>query len=152
VITNPNPEALARIVINRVFNAPCALVFRAWTEPQHMLKWWFCKDTECRGIEADVKVGGALRIHMASAHGDHIVIGKYLEIVPNKRLHFSWEWEDYRMPHSTVTVEFEDLGQTTRLTLTHAGLPVRPNVPDHEYGWNTALDNFDQKLASHEIK
>ncbi len=152
MITNPSPEAHARLVIQRVFQAPCALVYRAWTDPKQMIQWWTCAESQCRSIEADLKIGGQYRIHMATPDGDHIAIGIYQEIVPNKRLRFSWEWEHYPMPHSTVTVEFEDLGTTTRLTLTHEGLPTRPETPDHEYGWNTALDRFGRMIANREFK
>jgi uncharacterized protein YndB with AHSA1/START domain len=151
MIANPTADC-ARIVLQRVFKAPCALVYRAWTEPQHMFQWWHCQDSQCRGIEADVRVGGAYRIHMVSDKGDHIAIGKYLEVVPNQRLRFSWQWENYPMPDSIVTIELEDLGTTTRLTLTHEGIPDRPETPDHKSGWTAALDRFGRKIETHEIK
>jgi uncharacterized protein YndB with AHSA1/START domain len=88
----------------------------------------------------------------AFAGGDHIAIGKYEEIVPNKRLRFTWEWEHYAMADSVVTVEFEDLGKTTRLTLTHEGLPDREDTPDHKRGWTSALDKFARLMAENKIK
>src|SRR5579871_6500760 len=42
MITNLASADNVRIVIQRVFKAPCALVYRAWTEPQHMRQWWHC--------------------------------------------------------------------------------------------------------------
>jgi uncharacterized protein YndB with AHSA1/START domain len=151
-MNNPVPSSELRVVLTRVFNAPCPLVYQAWTEPTQMLKWWGPKDIECRDIQAEVKVGGAYRIHLTSEKGDHIAIGKYLQVVPNKRLQFTWQWEHYAMPDSTVTVDFEDLGKTTRLTLTHAGLPDQEDVTDHTRGWTSLLEKFASMTESGQIK
>jgi uncharacterized protein YndB with AHSA1/START domain len=142
----------SKLTIQRIINAPCRLVFNAWTDPRQMVQWWSPEDVECRSVTADLKVGGAYRIHMLSPDGDHIAIGKYEEIVPGKRLRFTWEWEHYAMADSVVTVEFEDLGKTTRLTLTHEGLPDREDTPDHKRGWTSALNKFARLMAENKIK
>ena len=141
-----------KVTIERIINAPCRLVFNAWTDPRQMVQWWSPDGVECQSVTADLKIGGAYRIHMLSPGGDHIAIGKYEEIVPNKRLRFTWQWEHYVLPDSVVMVEFEDLGQTTRLTLTHAGLPDGKDVPDHKSGWTSALDKFARLMAENKIK
>jgi len=138
----PTPDADLRLVITRNLNAPAATVYRAWTDPQQMVKWWGPENVECRRVDLDLKVGGAYRIHMTSPKGDHIAIGKYLEIVPNQRLRLTWSWENYAMPQSVLTVEFEDLGKTTRLTLTHVGLPDREDVEQHTEGWNSLVEKL----------
>ncbi len=140
-----------RLVITRVINAPCAMVFRAWTDPKQMVQWWSPADIECRNVEADLKVGGAYRIHMVSEKGDHVAIGKYRQIIPNQRVQFTWQWESYAMPDSVVTVEFEDLGKTTRLTLTHEGLPDAEDVADHNRGWTSALEKFARLIEQNKI-
>jgi uncharacterized protein YndB with AHSA1/START domain len=141
-----------KFTIERIINAPCGLVFKAWTDPKQMVQWWSPEEVECRSVTADLKIGGAYRIHMISKGVDHIAIGQYQEIVPNKRLRFSWQWVHYPMPDSTVTVEFEDLGKTTRLTLTHGGLPDRDDVPDHKWGWNSAVAKFARLMEENKIK
>jgi uncharacterized protein YndB with AHSA1/START domain len=141
-----------KLVITRVINAPCGLVFRAWTDAKQMAQWWSPVDIECRSAAADLKIGGAYRIHMVSEKGDHIAIGKYQEIVPNRRLQFTWQWEDYTMPDSVVTVEFEDLGKTTRLTLTQEGFPDQEDADDHKKGWTTAIEKFAQLIEHGKIK
>jgi uncharacterized protein YndB with AHSA1/START domain len=147
----PSPSEL-RVVITRVLKAPCAMVWHAWTDPKQMVQWFSPQEIECRSVNADVKIGGAYRIHMFSDEGDHIAIGKYQEIVPNKRLRFSWEWENYAMPDSVVTVEFEDLGTTTRLTLTHEAVPDAEDAADHKRGWTSCLDKFVRMMEHNEIK
>jgi glutathione S-transferase len=140
------------IVVKRIVKAPCERVFQAWTEPRQLAQWFSPEDVECRSVEAEVKVGGAYRIQMASKKGDHIAIGKYKKITANKLLRFTFEWEHYAMPKSVITVEFEDLGKTTRVTLTHEGLPDDEDASDHNKGWTSALKKFARLVEQNKIK
>jgi uncharacterized protein YndB with AHSA1/START domain len=151
--SNPAENMADReIVITRIINAPCGMVYKAWTDPRQMVQWWSPQDIECKSVEADLKIGGAYRIHMVSGNDDHIATGKYRQIVPNKRLQFTWQWEHYAMPDSVVTVEFEDLGKTTRLTLIHEGLPDEEDTPDHKHGWTSAIEKFAGLMEQNKIK
>ncbi len=141
-----------QLTVQRIINAPCRLVFDAWTDPRQMVQWWSPETVKCLSVTADLKIGGAYRIHMLADEKDHVAIGKYQEIVPNKRLRFTWEWEHYAMADSVVTVEFEDLGKTTRVTLTHEGLPDRDDVPDHKSGWTSAIAKFARLMEENKIK
>ncbi len=128
------------------------MIFRAWTEPKQMSQWFCPQEVDLRGLTADVKVGGAFRIHMASQKGDHIAIGTYQEIVPNKRVRFTWSWETYAMPDSVVTVDFEDLGKTTRVTLLHEGLPDQEDADQHAHGWSSMMEKIAGLIERGEIK
>jgi len=84
------PWALDReIVIARVFDAPRALVFKMWTDPDHAMKWFGPKGFTCTLHEMNVRVGGRWRFDMKAPNGtvypNRI---EYLEIVPNERLVF----------------------------------------------------------------
>jgi uncharacterized protein YndB with AHSA1/START domain len=140
------------LVVTRIIHAPCALVFRAWTDPEHMAEWFSPADVECRGFTADVKIGGAYRVHMVSKNGDHVAIGKYMEIRPNERLQFTWEREDKAALTTMVTIDFEDLGKTTRLTLTHEGFPDQEDADDHNKGWSSMIEKFGRLLEQGKIK
>ncbi len=152
--TTPTPAAKAgvKFTVQRIIHAPCRLVYAAWTDPRQMVQWWSPEAVECRSVTADLRIGGAYRIHMVSEEGDHIAIGCYQEIIPDKRLRFTWQWEHFALPDSVVTVEFEDLGKTTQLTLTHEGLPGGEEVPDHERGWTSAIKKFAELMAENKIK
>jgi uncharacterized protein YndB with AHSA1/START domain len=150
--TDTAPDASLRLVITRTLNAPSAMVYRAWTDPKQMLKWWGPENIECKSIETDVRVGGAFRIHMDSPRGEHIASGKYLEVVPNKKLRFSWDWQHYHMPNSVLTIDLEDLGQSTRLTLTHEGLPDQEDVQEHTHGWTSLADKLVRLCDSQGLK
>ena len=78
-----------KIVSTREVNAPCALVFSAWTDARHLSSWFSPPNVECRSFDADIRVGGAYRLHMVSKNGDHIALGEYKEITPNQRLRFT---------------------------------------------------------------
>jgi uncharacterized protein YndB with AHSA1/START domain len=135
-----------KLTVTRVINAPCEKVFRAWTEPQQLAQWFSPQEVELRDFKADVKNGGAFRIHYVGKKGEFIASGNYREIIPNQRLKFSWTWGHYGMPDSVVTVDFEDLGKTTRLTLRHEGLPDQEDVDQHTHGWTSMVEKFSQLI------
>jgi uncharacterized protein YndB with AHSA1/START domain len=141
-----------KLTVSRIINAPCAMVFRAWSEPKQMAQWFGPAEVELRHLKAEVKIGGAFRVHFVSEKGDHIATGSYQEIVPNQRLKFSWSWKHYAMPDSMVTVDFEDLGQTTRLTLVHEGLPDQEDTDDHNKGWTSMIEKFARLMEQGKIK
>ena len=153
--TKNDPTTVAegfKLTVTRIINAPCAMVFRAWTEPEQLAQWFGPAEVELRDLKVEVKMGGAFRVHFVSKTGDHIATGNYREIVPNQRLKFSWSWEHYAMPDSVVTVNFEDLGQTTRLTLVHEGLPDQEDADDHTKGWTSMIEKFARLMEQGKIK
>ena len=150
---NPGSKASDfKLVVSRIINAPCALVFRAWTDPVHIANWFGPEWVECRSFDLDVRIGGAYRLHMVSANGDHIAVGEYKEIILNQRLQFTWERAAEGVPLTLVTVEFEDLGKTTRLTLTHEGFPNQADAEDHNEGWTSLIERFGRLMAEGKIK
>ena len=87
---SPNPAGLPmerELVITRVYDAPRELVFRAWTDPKHMARWWGPKHFTNRVEQMDVRPGGAWRIVMCAPDGsEYPAQGVYREIVPPERL------------------------------------------------------------------
>jgi uncharacterized protein YndB with AHSA1/START domain len=153
--TKNDPTTVAKgfkLTVARIINAPCTMVFRAWTEPEQLAQWFGPAEVELRDLKVEVKMGGAFRVHFISKTGDHIATGNYREIVPNQQLKFSWSWEHYAMPDSVVTVDFEDLGQTTRLTLVHEGLPDQEDADDHTKGWTSMIEKFTRLMEQGKIK
>jgi len=145
--------AVPAVVVTRTVQAPCDLVWRAWTEPDQLAQWFSPEAAECRGVTADVRVGGAFRIRIKCADKDENAgYGTYLEVVPHRRLRLTWQWENYAMPDSVITVEFEDLGKATRVTLTHAGLPDQEDAADHNRGWSSLADKFVRVMEQHQLK
>lgn len=75
------------ILITREFDAPAALVWRAWTTPELVRQWWHARRGEVTSIEIDLRVGGAWRYVMVTPDGMEVAFhGAYREIVPHERL------------------------------------------------------------------
>src|ERR1700741_568913 len=89
------PLSESEVVLTRVFDAPRALVFRTWTEPQHLAKWWGPRDFTNPVCELDVRVGGRIFIEMHAPDGTvYPMSGTLREIVVPERLVFSAIAED----------------------------------------------------------
>ena len=84
MVTLPTDE---QILITREFDAPRHLVFRAWTTPELVRRWWHAKRGEVTVAEIDLRVGGAWRYVMIADGGFEVGFhGEYREIVPNERI------------------------------------------------------------------
>jgi uncharacterized protein YndB with AHSA1/START domain len=140
------------LVITRVFDAPRRLVFKAWTEPEHMMRWRGPKGFTVSVLGHELRPGGAYRIHMRSPEGtDHWLRGVYREIVEPERLTFTWAWEDEhgKPRHETlVTVTFAELDGKTRLTLHQAVFESVTACDAHRASWSSSLERLADFLAS----
>jgi uncharacterized protein YndB with AHSA1/START domain len=161
---NPAGESAEReLVITRVFDAPRGLVWKAWTEPESLTRWWGPKDFTAPFCKIDLRVGGRYLNCMRSPEGkDYWSTGVYREIVPLERIVCtdSFADEDGNVVPAThygmsadfplemrVTVTFEDHEGGTRLILKHAGLPSGEDFDDCRAGWNESLDKLAEALA-----
>ncbi len=157
--SNPMNEAADRALeITRIFDAPRALVFKAWSAPEHLKRWWGPTGFTVLSCEMDFRVGGAWRLSMQSPQG--VVdrqLGEFREIVEPERIVFTYAFEDFpqrqtsgrwskesgQPGHQTiVTVNFEDLGAKTRLTIRQAIFESAGVRDEHIRGWGEALDRF----------
>jgi uncharacterized protein YndB with AHSA1/START domain len=83
-VTLPTDE---QILITREFDAPKHLVYKAWTAPELVTRWWNAKRGEVTTCEIDLRVGGAWRSVMVTPDGTEVGFhGEYREIVPNERI------------------------------------------------------------------
>ena len=136
--------------LSRSFAAPRDRVFRAFTAPTQLVKWWGPKGFTTPGCTLDVRAGGAWQTVMRSPEGkDHIVSGVYREIIPPERLVFTWAWqEDGGRGHETlVTIELFETPGGTRLELTHEGFESEDSLGRHRHGWAGCFDCLEEALA-----
>jgi uncharacterized protein YndB with AHSA1/START domain len=115
-------EILAQreIVITRQIDAPRTLVYRAFTDPAHLVRWFGPEGFTSRGAEVDLTIGGVWRIVMVGPDGaEYPVKGTYMDIVPNERLVYLDEWvADFQPTKSMVVhLDFTEQDGGTRLTL-----------------------------------
>lgn len=137
-------------IITRVFDAPRALVFEAWSKPEHLERWCGPRGFTIPSGEMNFRPGGAWRSCLRSAEGvDHWVGGVYREIVPPERIVFTHAWEDEagKPGHETVvTLIFTQFGAKTKLTLHQAGFTSTASRDGHEGGWSETLDRLGNYL------
>ena len=140
------------LVITRVFDAPPSLVFKVWTQPEHLARWWGRRGFTILSYEADVRAGGAFRFGMRSPEGsEHWAHGVYREVVPPDRLVFTTAWEDAdgTPKHETlVTLTFAEQDGKTRLTLHQALFESTTSRDLHEGGWSSTLELLAEYLAT----
>jgi uncharacterized protein YndB with AHSA1/START domain len=148
----PVAESSERVlVITRTFNAPRNLVFKAWTQPEHLARWFGPKDFTLPFCEMDFRLGGAYKLCMRSPEGvDHWLWGIYREIVEPERIVFTWDREDTEgnpRSNTVVTVTFEEFGGKTKFTLHQALFKTMEDRDEHQGGWTECLDRLSNYLT-----
>ena len=141
------------IVIERVFDAPRELVWKAWTDPEHVAKWWGPDGMTTRVDELDLRPGGKWRYVMLGPDGsEYPQSGIFREIVVPEMIVTSAVFEMGSNPPQKVvlTYRFEDLGDKTKVTLVHSadevyGEQERIGVIA---GWDSNFDSLGDHLAT----
>jgi uncharacterized protein YndB with AHSA1/START domain len=151
--TSAAAETMDReLLITRIFDAPRALVFKAWTEPDRAARWWGPQGFVTVYCNMDVRPGGAFRVCMRSPEGtEHWKQGVYREVVEPERLVFTFAWEDPegKPRHETVvTVAFAEHGTKTKLTLHHGVFETVMARDAHQSGWTSTLECLADYLAN----
>ena len=138
------------LVIERVFKAPPERVFKAWTDPAFLVKWWGPEGFTTPECRMDVRPGGAWRTRMVGPDGDHTVAGVYREIAPPRRLVFTWGWEiDGGRGHETVVdLTFEATPEGTRMRLVQRVFQSVEQRDMHDMGWNSSFNDLNRVLAA----
>ncbi len=151
IITKPAPDELR---ITRVFQAPREIVFKAWTTPAMLEKWFGCSAFTTTFAEADVRVGGEWRVGMRSPEGDnYLAFGVYKAIRPVEHLALTHQWS--RMTanvnpanHETlVTVDLFKEGNGTRMEFRQTGLATEASRDSHVGGWGDSFDALAEVLG-----
>jgi len=158
----------SEFVITRVLGAPRQMVFQAWTEAEHLGRWWGPKGFSISLIKLDLRPGGLFRYSMRPPDGNEMW-GKfvYREIVPPERIVFVNAFSDpegntVRPPFApnfplevlnTLTLTEQD----SQTVLTLRGLPVNATAAEHQVfaamhdsmqqGWTGTLDQLAAELT-----
>jgi uncharacterized protein YndB with AHSA1/START domain len=105
-------------VVRRTFDAPARLVFQAWTRPELMKRWWVPRSIPMSLVscEMDVRVGGTYKLTFKmEPHPPMDFFGRYVDVVPNRRL--VWTNEEAGADASTTTVTFEEKDGVTTVVV-----------------------------------
>ena len=146
------------IVISRVFDAPRELVFKAFTDPEHLAQFWGPKGFSVPACAVDLRVGGEFRIEMRGPEGaTYPCTGIYRDIAPPERIVYAGTADDGHPcggglpPRAIVTMTFTALDGKTKLTI-HTRLA---SAADREAaikggfnaGWNDSLDRLEELVG-----
>ncbi len=152
------------VVIERTFAAPIKTVWNMWTVGEHFAQWYGPMGATIPKADIDATVGGSRLINMAmqTPNGEMQMwfTGEFTEVTPVTRLVYTDMMCDENgnptppeamgMPEGTdmttsVIVELEDLDGSTKMTMTHVGVPA--DSPGGQ-GWNMAIDKLEAALAA----
>lgn len=153
------------VELTREFDAPRELVFKAWTEPERLMKWWGPKGFTSPICRIDLRPGGTYLSCMRSPDGrDFWSKGVFREIQAPERLVMTDSFADvkgntvpatyYGMGEGwplemLITVTFDVVGRGTRVTISHSGLGTVPDTDrdNMRQGWNESLDKLATYIA-----
>ncbi len=150
--------------ITRYFDASREQVWKAWTEPEQMMKWWGPKTFTSPSCKIDLRAGGKYLFCMRASDGkDYWSSGTYREIVSERKLLFTDNFADEKgntVPASyygfkeefqqdlNVTVTLENQKNGTKMILKHAGMPAGEMSNLAILGWNESFDKLEKSLKS----
>jgi uncharacterized protein YndB with AHSA1/START domain len=152
-VTLPTDE---QILITREFDAPKELVYKAWTTPELVKRWWHANRGEVTLAEIDLRVGGTWRYVSKTPDGFEVAFhGEYRELVPNERIVSTEAYEgipdaDANATLNTLTLTEAD-GRTTLSVLVQApSKETRDAIIDSgmEAGMQDAMDLLEQVAIS----
>ena len=142
-----------QILITREFEAPKHLVYKAWTTPELVKRWWSAKRGEVTLAEIDLRVGGMWRYVMVADGGFEVGFhGEYREIVPNERIVSTEVYEGMPDAEALDTLTLTEAGGRTTMTILvqhsskeHRDAHIESGMED---GMQDALDLLEQVAVS----
>lgn len=152
------------LIITRLFNAPREQAWKAWTDPELLMKWTGPKSFTTPFYQNDLRIGGKYLLCMQSESGEKFwSTGVYKEIIPPKKLVCSDSFADengnavsaahYGMSvdfplEMEITILLEENNDKTKMTLTHSGLPQGEIKELTRVSWNESFDKLDLLFLS----
>jgi uncharacterized protein YndB with AHSA1/START domain len=142
-----------QILITREFDAPRNLVYKAWTTPELVKRWWHANRGEMTVAEIDLRVGGTWRYVMIADGGVEVGFhGEYREIIPNERLVSTEVYEGMPDAEALDTMTLTESGGRTTVTILvqhaskeHRDAHIESGMED---GMQDALDLLEQVASS----
>ena len=143
----------ASLTITRLIGAPPATVWKAWSMPEHLAKWWIPAPIECQVVKLDLRPGGGFETRMREGDGafQPHVEGCFLDIVPEARLVFTtvlregWQpIEPWLALTAIITLDAEGSGTRYTARVLHRNAADSRKHADMGFhdGWGTALDQL----------
>lgn len=140
-------DTLPSVAIVRRIKASPAKVWAAITQPDQMIQWWGPDAGPTLRADVDVRPGGRFSVVFRLLNGEeHNPTGIYQEVIPERKLVFTWDLPGER--ESLVTFLLKPIDGGTELTLLHEHLPDEAECENHEQGWSGLLDKLPLFLGA----
>ena len=146
---------MAEIVVTRIFDAPRERVWRAWTQPAEIARWWGKRGwtTPPDSVTMDVRPGGEFSLlSVSDEDGSEMRLDTtYREIVEPERLVFTHAWEDENGKpglETLVTVTFAEQGGRTTMHFHQATFENKASRDGHADGWSSSFERLAEYLAT----
>jgi uncharacterized protein YndB with AHSA1/START domain/DNA-binding transcriptional ArsR family regulator len=147
-------ENSADFIVSRIIKAPRSVVWKAWTIPEHLEKWWCPKPMTTKIVGFDLRPGGAFDLLMGDPNGGQTPItGAFLEIVPEERIVFTtaltdgWRPAPTRLPITAIISMTNDGGNTkyaTRVLVKDEEERQKLHGMNFEAGWSMGIDQLSE--------
>ncbi len=145
-------KAPASVEVKRVFQAPLARAYQAWTKPEIMNAWFHPNPEMTSVCSVDVRAGGQYEVQMHPKEGGpFIVVGQYQEVIPQEKLVFTWRWQhdegEEPNEETLVTVLFQAVdADQTEITLRHERFGSNEERDSHTSGWQETFNRLGEIL------
>jgi len=138
--------ASRELTITRIFEAPRAFVFEAFSKADHLKRWFAPDGFTVPDCEMDFRVGGTYRLCMRGFGKDHWVHGVYREIVKPERIVWTGILEN-EGTEMVTTITFEEHGGRTCLTMHQTFSKETDSTRGAREGWTQTLEHLAQYVA-----
>lgn len=144
--TTPSQQAKTGAVrLHRIIRAPPERVYKAFLDPDAMVKWLPPHGFTAKVHAMDPKVGGTHRMSFTnfSTGKSHSFGGKYLELTPYSRIRYTDAFDDPSLPgQMTTTIELRPVISGTEVSITQEGIPAQVPGEFATMGWQESLDQL----------
>jgi uncharacterized protein YndB with AHSA1/START domain len=141
-----NPDGTTTLRLTRVIKAPAERIYRCFLDADAYAKWLPPHGFSGKVHKMEPKVGGTYRMSFSTLDRKmtHFFGGRFVELVPNKRIVHTDKFEDPAMGTSemTVTIDLVPVKGGTELRIEQRGIPAGPAADGAPYGWSQSLDNL----------
>ncbi len=139
-----------KIHLTKEFPVSKKKLYKAWIEPSQLKQWWKPLDKQLTDITNDVTEGG--HVHYGFEEGDLEINGKYLEVIENEKLVYTWNWE---LPNDAVNrgeyilrINFNGDQNNSSIDITQENFKEEHAIQPHKEGWENALEDLKNYLTN----
>jgi len=138
-----------RLKFERTLHASAQTVYDALTSKDAIGKWFGPSDDFKVVVHTwDCRVGGSYKVEFKTPAGEtHTCHGQFKELIPNKKVSYTWSWEEQPPIDTLVSFVIKANGEKTDLVITHDGFPTEDMRAHHEQGWTGSLERLVRFMA-----